>query len=245
MEASKDLPVREMQVSNEHDCPFEVRNCANCQDWTEIKPECNIRYVTNVCRTKQHYQAMVQKSGLMGRDLAETFHAANVDKFNRPIYKYLQHEWDRKKWQYIHSEENGTGKSFTANAIANMLMAEQIQPLVIREVDMDREMKDAFGDKSGESEYKLMGKWKSVPVLIIQDIGKVASKSEWWPQQVYDLIDYRLINGKTTIMTSNFNVEDRSMFEKRYGENHGPAIYSRLNGVCDIWIMSGPDRRIA
>lgn len=186
---------------------------------------------------------MLSQSGLFGKDTEETFATAVIDRHNQKLYKYLQHQWNRKNWLYIFHQNNGTGKSYTANAIANMLLTENIQPLVMREVDIATQFLQSFSDDTTLTEYALMGRLQAVPVLIIQDFGKQGCKSEWWPQKIYSLVDYRLIKGRTTIFTSNFDITNRSLIESRFGENHGSAIYSRLNGTCEIWALGGNDRR--
>jgi len=232
-------------VKDETQCPFQAKiiNCIECQDATETFGDKRINYIISTCRERQIRKNLLKKSGLFGKDVFETFANAKRDKHNSQLYQYLQKEWDRKTWLYIFSQENGTGKSYTANAIGNMLIDSGNQPLVIREIDMAAELKASFEDKTGDSEYAVMGRFKAVPVLIVQDFGKHGSKTEWWPQKIYDIIDHRLITGKTTVFTSNFDVGDWKMIEKRFGDNHGPAIYSRLNGICELWEMSGPDRR--
>ena len=86
---------------------------------------------------------------------------------------------------------------------------------------MVSEIKRSFDDPTGETEYSLMGKYKAVSALIIQDFGKQGSKSDWWPQKVYDIIDYRIIKGRATVFTSNYDPTNASLIEGRYGENHG------------------------
>lgn len=246
--AQQSLPVSEKQVRNKAECPLiqpRASECLSCEDFIKTIDNNRVRYLTANCRAGQRRQIMLAKSGLFGKDVDETFAAARVDKHNRPLYQYLQKSWDRRRWLYIFSAENGTGKSYTANAIANMLIAEGIQPLVIREVDMAAQLQASFDDDSGDTEYALMGRFKAVPVLIVHDFGKQGSRSEWWPQKVYDLIDYRLIKGWPTIFTSNYDLTDRALIIRRFGENHGAAVFSRLLGVCDVWELDGPDRRLS
>ena len=79
---------------------------------------------TATCKAKKIKEYMLSQSGLFGKDTEETFAAAKVDRYNRELYAYLQWKWNRKKWLYLYHQANGTGKSYTANAIANMLIAE-------------------------------------------------------------------------------------------------------------------------
>lgn len=234
----------EKLVNKSIDCPYQFLNCESCTDVSVTEKGTRIIYKTGTCRAKQMRLKMLERCGLFGKDIDETFETAAIDRYNKELYSYLGKEWDRKKWLYIFSPTNGTGKSFTANATANMIIGEGIQPLVMREVDMARQLQDTFGDHSGDSEYAIMGKYKDIPVLIIQDFGKQGCKSEWWPQKVYDIIDYRYIKGKPIVFTSNYDITNKKLIIGRFGENHGAAIYSRLNGACDIWALDGNDRRI-
>lgn len=237
------IPVVEKQVRYSGDCPFAFRSCQSCESGIYNDGDARVLYRVEECKDNQIRQIMLDKSGLYGDALHERFNTAAIDMHNKGLYEYLQVKWDMKKWLYIWCKDNGTGKSYTGNAIANMLIDRQVQPCVMREIDMASELKATFDDISGETEYALMGKWKCIPVLIIQDFGKQGSKSEWWPQHVFDIVDYRLINRFTVVITSNFPLTRETM-ELRFGENHGPAIHSRLNGICLTVEMDGPDRRI-
>lgn len=245
MDESKKGACSEVRVSRREECPFRVKACYDCDNPIYTREGKRIKYNTEICRGRQKREGMIAKSGLMGKDLEETFANAEINQYNREDYEFHQHEWNRKDWLWIQSKENGTGKSYTANAIANMLIEREVQPLVIREVDVATQLQDTFSDKSGDSAYALMGKFKCVPVLIIQDIGKYGARSgsEWWPQQIFDIIDYRIINRLPMVMTSNFNLMNADLIESRFGENHGAAIQSRLLGQCTIIEMKGSDRR--
>ena len=208
------------------------------------KGDVQTKYIVSDCRNSECKRIMLETSGMFGKDVFNNFSNANIDKYNRDLYQFLQHDWDKQSWLYIQSKTNGTGKSYTANAIANMLMGAGVQPIVAREVDMASQVQSTFDDKTGVKEYALMGKWKAVPVLIIQDFGKYGCKSEWWPQHIFDIVDYRVIKGLPIVITSNYDIEDTAVMDKRFGVNHGPAIQSRLLGQCDIWNMNGIDRRL-
>ena len=103
---------------------------------------------------------------------------------------------------------------------------------------MITELKESFGAPKEHDENSIMGTWKVVPVLIIDDLGKQQINSEWWPQKLYDLIDDRIMYNNTTIFTSNLSLKEIAY---RYGPNFGTAIYSRLMGECKVWELSGPD----
>lgn len=257
MEQQTSRSVSVVQVRSTEECPWRQRDCKGCEDRNITGEAGTTCYITKACKAARVRAELLEKSGLVGSDIRQTFSCAAMDKYTRRLYEYLQQEWDREQWLYIYSVRdansvnptgNGTGKSYTANAIANLLIDAEISVLVCREVDMAAQLQATFAERSGESEYALMGRFKGVPVLIVQDFGKQGCKSEWWPMKLYDIIDQRVIGNKTTIFTSNHDVTSLRVMEERFGDNHGPAIRSRLLGMCgknqNIWRLDGPDRRL-
>lgn len=231
-------------MKNKEQCPLQLKACRECDDFIMTINGGRVIYKTLGCKHQQVRNLMIKKSGMFGKDVHERFDVAKMDKHNYKLYQYLQNEWDRRKWLYLFSYENGTGKSFTANAIANMLIDKGIQPLVIREIDIATKIQATFGDYTGAIEADVSMKYKAVPVLIIQDFGKQNCRSEWWPQKIFDIIDYRGIQQRTTIFTSNLDLTNKNLLINKFGDNHGAAIQSRLLGECEIWELGGPDRRI-
>lgn len=211
---------------------------------TLVQGNKKIKYRVSDCSQKQVRNILLKNSGLSGKDINETFANANIDESNRNLFEFLQNDW-HKEWIYLHGT-NGTGKSFTANCIANMLIDKGIQPIVVRELDMASSLQATFTDTTGENAGKLMYRWKNAPVLIIQDLGKYGARpnSEWWGQHIFDIIDYRMIRDLPIVITSNFRIIIREVAIARFGENHGAAISSRLKGKCLAIPMMGRDQRV-
>ena len=235
-------PLREIVILNKEMCPRETFHnyCKECNN-PIIK---RTKYITTICRAACIKEKFLGKSGLHGNEINETFKNATVDKYNKKLYYYIQNEWDKKSWLYIYSEKNGVGKSYTANAIANMFLESGIQVIVCREVDMPTEIINTIKNVDyKDTEYQIMARWKNIPILVIQDFGKTVSTSEWWPQKLFDIIDYRSIENKLTIFTSNVDVENPNKIIQRYGQVQGRAIHSRIMGVSNILELDGIDRR--
>jgi len=242
------LPSLVINVQDEKDCPHNRRYCKNgCENEIRTYEDKRVTYITDLCRKKQFKKLLLKESGLTGKAVFETFENANYDEYNREMYMFIQEEWNKKRWIYIYSKVNGNGKSYTANAIGNMFIDLGIKISVNREIDMAARLKESFSDKSGDSEYKLMCHFRDVPVLVVQDFGKqgCSPSSEWWPQKIFDIIDYRCVHEKLTVFTSNYNYVNEHLVKQRFGINHGLAIQSRLEGSCKVLEMKGPDRRKA
>lgn len=212
-----------------------------CDDKTVITSNERILYKTEGCRLEESNKKRLKDSGLSGKELLETFECARKDKYNQKVFDWLQKDWSISQSLYIYGK-HGTGKSYAANAVAHMLLKKGLNVIVVRELDMTTRIQQTFSDETGEQERRFVAKFKKTKVLVIQDIGKYGLRkgSEWWPAQLFDIIDSRVIAGLCTIFTSNYTLDD---LLGRLGNNHGPAIYSRLSGTCVQILLPGPDRR--
>lgn len=73
------------------------------------------------------------------------------------------------------------------------------------------------------------------PVLILDDLG-AAKSSEWTEELTYRLINQRSIHQLPTLVTSNLPIRDlRAQI--------GDRVASRLTGMCEQVVFTGPDRR--
>lgn len=230
-----------MVVKSTSQCFQKIRNCEQCQDGTYTVNGERIHYQASECRAAFKRKFLLAESGLVGREHNEAFANAIIDANNKGLYAYLQHRWDKRSSIYLYGA-NGTGKSYTANCIAHMLIDCGVLVRVEREIDMASKIQATFSDYTGQQERDVIGKFKRTHVLIIQDIGKygLRKNSEWWGAQLFDIIDYRNIKGLCTIYTSNYSLPELAA---RLGDNHGNALYSRINGDCMQFELKGNDRR--
>lgn len=78
---------------------------------------------------------------------------------------------------------------------------------------------------------------KKVDVLVLDDIGHEKS-SEWVREQLYIIINQRWNDGKCTIFTSNFKIENLK-------STVSEAVYSRVKGdAVPIHFQSDKDQRL-
>lgn len=263
-------PISEIAVTNQDDCPFPMdpemyviystqnrpekcRKCiqSNCEV-TEIfyKPEIHrIRYLTSQCLKTKQYQNRIMASGLIGKELRETFQSAQIDKYNRKLYEFLK-TWNTVKPAgiYILGDRNndnpggnGTGKSYALHALTHHLASIGKQPLYQQTTDLLNQIKSTYQD-TRLTEESVLSKYKFAEALLWDDFGKERFKDpEWAGEYFYKIIDYRVRAELPLVIASNFTLGE---IEQRFGENHGPAIYSRLYRHCEQWVLGGPDRRV-
>lgn len=108
---------------------------------------------------------------------------------------------------FLFSEAKGSGKTFTACAVANHLIAVanlETRFYVVEELLED--IRATYNDKSETSRADIMNELKRVDLLILDEIG-IGSESNFVNRTLFELIDYRKTHRKITIFTSNLPVD--------------------------------------
>ena len=119
----------------------------------------------------------------------------------------------------------GSGKTHLVSAIFNQLKNKNINIEFFVVPDLLEQSKaDMFNDNSGRDVF---AKAKKAKVLILDDLG-AHNYTPWIINQLYSLINYRLNNMLTTIITTNLKLEDIDM---RLDER----IASRILELCNIY----------
>lgn len=116
----------------------------------------------------------------------------------------------------------GTGKSYTAAAIANELM-ERLQPVIMTSfVKLLQDMHGFDGDEGG---YMIC--LNRAKLLIIDDLGAERG-TDYALEKVYDIIDSRYRSGKPAIFTTNLTMRQmKECADIRYNR-----IYDRIFEMC-------------
>lgn len=89
--------------------------------------------------------------------------------------------------------------------------------------------------KASDSFYKMKQRMKVVPLLIIDDIA-IRGITEAFESELYEIIDYRATEGKSTIYTSNLPLTE-------VAEIMGQRIASRIAGMTIPLSFKGQDHR--
>ncbi len=137
----------------------------------------------------------------------------------------------------------GTGKTHLAAAIALYLIEQERRVIFKTADDLFRDVKETF-DKDDGSEHKVLERYKTTDLLIIDDLGKEQA-TDWTTAQLYAILNDRYENQKPVIITTNFNEDGLIAMEspRNVGEHRIRAILSRLHETTTAMTMTGQDWR--
>ena len=144
--------------------------------------------------------------------------------------------WEKKNiGLYICGKTKGSGKTFLASCICNELMYQNaIRTRFVRAselIDISQSGDKNALDESKRNPMKLIYECK---FLVIDDLGQKNTGKEWLEDELFKLLDYRMTNGRMTMITSNldikqlpFNERVKDRIEKICVEMHLPEICVR------------------
>lgn len=112
---------------------------------------------------------------------------------------------------------------------------ESYQPIFIEVPELLLRIRDTYNDKSNETEKDIVEFYTQTPFLVLDDLGSEKA-SEFSTLMLYLIINRRCVSGKTTILTSNLDLE-------QIKERLSDRISSRIKGMCLEINMAGNDKR--
>ena len=132
----------------------------------------------------------------------------------------------------------GTGKTHLAAAAAITLMGAGFETVYGTASAILGEIKKSWKD---DTDHDVVGRLCSVPLLVIDDLGKEYSKRvdgwSWAQEQFFQVINARYENYFPVVITTNFNMSQLS-------DTMGDAIVSRLVECCRGVRCDGEDYRM-
>jgi len=207
-------------------------------------------------KLNERIRKIIGESGMGERFLRRTFETFEVTKQNQKAY-------EKAKW-YADNFENllpkregpepgqnglfiagpkGTGKTHLAAAIANHLMRRGVPVICMTMIDLLERIKRTF-NREGVDESSVLDIYKTVPLLVIDDIGKEPA-TEWAISTIYNIINGRYEAYLPIIVTTNY--DDASLIKRLTPENGdsiaAEAIVDRLREMCQGIVMSGESWR--
>lgn len=121
---------------------------------------------------------------------------------------------------YIYGDK-GTGKTHLTACIANDMINQRKQVLITSFSEISKTLRDNFASKN-LSETAYIVKLANIDLLIIDDLGTERVKTNggdlWLQEKIYDIVNRRYNNKKSTIFTSNYNptqlIQERGFMDK-------------------------------
>ena len=138
----------------------------------------------------------------------------------------------------------GTGKTHLAAAIANHLIAQGRPVVCMTMIDLLERIKRTFS-KRDTDEGSVLKIYKTVPLLVIDDIGK-EPQTEWAISTIYNIINGRYEAYLPTIVTTNYDTEaliERMTPRETRDDMTARATIDRLMEMCRAITLTGKSWR--
>lgn len=159
---------------------------------------------------KQKIESILGKSGIKKRYLSRTLESFKVTAENSEAFKiavdYIK-QFDKYSAQgkglYLEGT-CGTGKTHLAVAIALKLISKGVPVICKTSIDILGDIKRCYERNSEVTEEEVLEAYKSVDLLIIDDLGKEQT-TEWSVPVLYSILNERYEALLPTIITTNYN----------------------------------------
>ncbi|MSS15935.1 ATP-binding protein [Porcincola intestinalis] len=231
--------------------------CGKCHTPVQCRKELfgKMRILPCTCRCRQE-EMRRQKEADEARERMNTIHrlkATGIQERHLLDWRFdVAEETDTIRWakHYVENwrkvrDKNlglllwgdvGTGKSFAAACIANVLL-EQAVPVLMTNFSR---ILNQMGAMYTEERYQYIASFNHYSLLIIDDLG-IERSTEYAKEQVYAVIGERYKANLPLIITTNLTIR-----ELRNPATVADArIYSRVLEMCTPVQVSGGDRRQA
>lgn len=249
LEKLKDKKIKELNLPKDY---LEIKyKCEICKDKGYIKE--NGKSIRCKCVTQRLLNDRYNNSNLThNNETFENFNLkfysnekGNMEKSPREnmkeildISKYFVENFgqtDSKIKNIFFSGKTGLGKTYLSNAIAKELINKgftifyQTAPVMLDELMLKK-----FGDN--DEYYNMLNQINTVDLLIIDDLGS-ENLSESKMKEIFAIINNRLIQNKSTLISSNLTLQNLS-------DSYEDRIFSRIVGNYIIKNFYGQDIRI-
>lgn len=194
---------------------------------------------------------LIGKCGIKKRFLQRTFDTFIADTAERQrclnIAKRYSNTFEERKAKgeglYIEGTI-GTGKTHLATAIALDLLRKGVPVICKTSSNILLDVKKTFDCGESNSESQVLDIYKSVDLLVVDDLGKEQC-SEWSTATLFAIINDRYEDMKPTIITTNYCSDDlvEALTPKGSDSTKSAAIVSRLKETSYALTMAWEDYR--
>lgn len=215
----KDIDIN---INNLNSCLImqdEHLNCLNCQGLDKCpNTEAGYKYVYNEgefvllrCNKKRDYDNINRQNSLIKTlYMPKNVREAKLENFilntkervsaYKKIVNFITNfEQEQTKGLYIYGNY-GSGKTYLLGALANELAKRNIGSLLIYFPDLIRELRDSLGENRFT---EIINELKTIPVLIIDDLGSENMTSFVRDEVLGPVLNYRMAENRPIFISSN------------------------------------------
>ena len=228
----------------------EIYTCKKCQDTGFVNGK------SCECRDKEIIKLLYSRSELSKVLDAENFSTFNYDFYSESLVdenlgvdartniknvvehcQYFINHFDTEFDNLLFYGLAGTGKTFLINCVAKELMDSFHSVIYLSASQFFDLMADQVFRNGSNSVYQNvdMDDLKTSDLLIIDDLGAEYTNN-FTETYLFEVLNERLIHQKSTIISTNLNLEE---FQERYGDR----IFSRTAGYYSMFKIFGDDIR--
>ena len=137
----------------------------------------------------------------------------------------------------------GVGKTHLAVATLRRLGVEKGVACLFCDVqDLLRQLQATFDRQSGMSELELLQPVLQTEVVLLDDLGG-RQFSPWVEETLSHIVTTRYNEGRSTLVTTNYQDEPSAGRGTTLKERIGPRVYSRLHEMCHLVKVEAQDFR--
>lgn len=200
-------------------------------------------------RRKQKIESILGKSGIKKRYLSRTIESFAVTAENKKSFeiatdyiKNFKRYFAQGKGLYLEGP-CGTGKTHLAIAIALAIINTGVPVICKTSIDILGDIKRCYERNSEVTEEEVLEAYKTVDLLIIDDLGK-EQVTEWSVPVLYSILNERYEALLPTIITTNYNTSALAEKLSAKGDTEtAAAIISRFVESSKRVTMSWADYR--
>lgn len=149
----------------------------------------------------------------------------------------------------------GIGKTHLACATLRELVLAGYSGLFYSYADLLTEIRNSYNDNGGlkyftdpdgnrwETETQILNHVINVEVLLLDELGKVKA-TDWVLDKIREIIGGRYAKKNTTLITTNYPLDQKKPKDILLQEKIGEDMVSRLREMCNIVEMEGTDYRL-
>lgn len=198
---------------------------------------------------KQKIESILGKSGIKKRYLSRTIDSFSVTAENKRSFevatdyiKNFREYFTQGKGLYLEGP-CGTGKTHLAIAIALAIINTGVPVICKTSIDILGDIKRCYERNSEVTEEEVLEAYKTVDLLIIDDLGK-EQVTEWSVPVLYSILNERYEALLPTIITTNYNTSALAEKLSARGDTEtATAIISRFVESSKRVTMSWADYR--